>query len=371
MKMKNILENFILLAIILVIIQTFLDELAVILNWSNNTKNALIYSGLVFDSIFTIEFFSRLIISTKKGKAGQYFFYERGWVDFLASVPLLLLNSGPSAYALYTGAMAAGAGVGALNILKVVKAIRITRVLRLIRILKIFGKIKNAESKMAQRHITVIATVVCSALLLMIMVLGFLGYPGIDNAKDHMETMYKREINLYVNNTMTSGEQTVFEQLKKAYKNDKYLLKIKAGDKVFRNISEQKFKNQYYFDEVEVFSVGKIKVWLSVQHIRTIESKQNILFFSLIIFVIIAIMIIYSKHFVQTVSDVVHVMNRGMEERNYFLEAKISEHYEQDEIFQLAKNYNEKWLTIKVKHKDEIYDDTDKQEMSINDFFNP
>ncbi len=370
MKLKNFLENFVFVAIVLVIIQTFCDELAVILSWSTSTKNTLVYSGLIFDFIFTVEFFTRLIVATKKSQTSQYFFYERGWVDFLASVPLLLLNSGPSAYALYTGTMAAGgAAVGALNILKVVKAIRITRVLRLIRILKIFGKIKNAESKMAQRHITVISTIVCAALLAMIMIMGFAGYPGVGNAKDQMADIYKREINLYVNNTASNGKSSVFEKLKHAYEKDKYVLKIQAGSNTYSKISKEKFKAQYYFDEVETIKVGQIKLTYSIKHIAIIESKLSVLFFVLIIFVIVAIMIFYSKHFVQTVSDVIHVLNRGLEERDYFLEAKINEHYFEDEIFRLAQNYNEKWLTVKVKNKDEIYEDSVKTDLSLDDFF--
>ena len=55
-----------------------------------------------------------------------------------------------------------GGAAGILNVLKVVKAVRIARILRLLRVLKIFKQIKNAESVMAQRHVSKITTMAVS-----------------------------------------------------------------------------------------------------------------------------------------------------------------------------------------------------------------
>ena len=38
-----------------------------------------------------------------KKKGRYYFLEEKGWIDFLASVPLLVLNSGPAFFAVLTG----------------------------------------------------------------------------------------------------------------------------------------------------------------------------------------------------------------------------------------------------------------------------
>lgn len=64
MEIKNFLENFILLAILLVIIHTFLYEVSIYYHWSIDARKALVFSGLAFDLIFTIEFLVRTIIST-------------------------------------------------------------------------------------------------------------------------------------------------------------------------------------------------------------------------------------------------------------------------------------------------------------------
>ena len=72
-------------------------------------------------------------------------FKRRGWVDLAASVPLILLNSGPAVLALAAGGVSVLGLGGILNVLKVIKAIRIARILRLLRVLKIFKQIKYAD----------------------------------------------------------------------------------------------------------------------------------------------------------------------------------------------------------------------------------
>ena len=159
------IENFILFVIFMVLVQTFLEDLAVILSWSWSVRKILIITGFGFDLFFTMEFLTRYFSALKKGKGIQYFVYQRGWIDLIASLPLLLLSSGPAVISLIAGG-AFVTGAGMLNMLKVVKTVRIARILRLLRLLKVFKKIKFVHSSMAQRHLTRIITTVISSLVL-------------------------------------------------------------------------------------------------------------------------------------------------------------------------------------------------------------
>ena len=126
----------------------------------------IIWAGLGFDLFFTIEFLTRMYLALMAGKGTQYFFRERGWIDFLASIPLLLLNSLPHALALLAGAgLLSGLG-SFLNVLKVIKAVRIARILRLLRVVKLFRTIRYARSPMAQAHVSTITTIAVSILVL-------------------------------------------------------------------------------------------------------------------------------------------------------------------------------------------------------------
>lgn len=90
--MKKFFETFILTAIILVIIQTFLDEYSRYAHWSVLSRNVLLVSGFCFDLIFSIEFTVRSVYNGRRDKFISYIKYERGWVDFISSFPLLLLD---------------------------------------------------------------------------------------------------------------------------------------------------------------------------------------------------------------------------------------------------------------------------------------
>jgi len=226
MKKYKLLENFIFLCIILVLVQTFLEDFSVVRSWSVDKRNILIISGFVFDLIFSIEFVVRSIANGVNRKFTDYFVNRRGWVDFLSSFPLLFLNSGPSLLIFLTGVNTVSlAGFGIMNALKVVKAIRVTRILRLIRIIKIFGKIHNTESAMAQHHTSVITTIsVFSIILTLIMfsVLFVNPYSQIMNDKaDH----YKK-----IADTILETDQdtilTVKENARLHFKNQKDLLRV-------------------------------------------------------------------------------------------------------------------------------------------------
>src|SRR6056297_1432916 len=190
-RTKDFFESIVIVAIILVLIQTFLDGFAVLAGWSWDVRRALMFAGFAFDIFFTVEFLSRLYFAFVNRRTGIYFWYERGWVDLLASIPLLLLSAGPAVLAYWRGSATLVGAAGILNVLKVVKAIRIARVLRLLRVLKIFSRIRNTDSTMAQRHVAKIATVAVAT-----MVVGVLGLTIVFSALNapSMETRYHEQI---------------------------------------------------------------------------------------------------------------------------------------------------------------------------------
>lgn len=374
MKIKNVLENFIILAIILVLIQTFLEELAILLNWEVKARNILTLAGLFFDFIFTVEFITRLVLASKKKKGKTYFFYERGWIDFLSSIPLLLLNSLPASIIIIFDIPETyfGLGIGIVNILKVVKAVRITRILRLIRILKIFGKIKNTDSLMAQRHISVISTTVCASIIFIILIFGFFNFPNTKELINQKLAKYKNQIMGYLNLSTRWGNVSIFDQLKNGLSNDKDIIKIEVGNEFFSNYDENYIKKYFLQDDYKYLILGQIKLKISIKDINKIESQFSIIFFTIICFLIIMLMTFYTRHFVQNITDLIYVMNKGFNEKDYLLEVKINQTYKDDDIYRFAKSYNEKWLSFKSKYQKEIYKDDNLQhiDISINDLFN-
>lgn len=279
--MKKLVDNLLLFLIFLSIIQILVEETGIILNWQAPFGLSMVIIGFAFDLIFSIEFIVRSIIALKNKRFKTYFLYENGWIDFIASLPLLLSNSGPLFIVAVTGKTAAG-GRSMANLIKVIKAIRVTRILRLLRTLKIFGKIENVSSKMSQHHISTVTSLVVSVSVLTFMLMTGLGFVNFDNP---------------------------------------------------------------------------------IQ-----ESKINISFTLVIIANVIGIAFFYARSFAQNISDPIWVIKRGLTEDQFNYTVKIKPQYKDEEIFELAKTYNEKWLPLKVRIQELRHRKAEQQASSEDDY---
>ncbi len=363
-KQGAFIENIIIVIIVLVLVQTFIEDLAVLVGWSWDLRRILIFTGLGFDIFFVVEFLTRLFYAISEGRAKQYFFYERGWIDFLASVPLLMLNSGPTSISLIIGGTTYLGLGGFLNVLKVVKAVRIARILRLLRVLKIVKQLKYADSVMAQRHVakitTITITTIVFAIFAYVIISPYIGLPSTDEiyAKRHAETTMQVYNNLQEGNSdealsiaeqsadlmlIKTGGQTIYSQYDNAY----YEVYFGPGD--YRYVGRTPYA--FFFD---------------ARDMNKFQSKDNLLFFVIIVILVIVFIVLYSPHFAITVSDPIHVMKRGLEENSYNLEVKIPEEYKDDDVFELAKNYNEVYLPLKDRSNAE--EGGDMVELKIDDF---
>lgn len=352
---KQIFENIILAAIILVIIQTFLDEYSRYINLSVFFRHSLLFTGLVFDLIFSIEFILRSIWAKKEKQLKMYLFYRRGWIDFLASLPLLFLNSGPMVWFYMKGDLAqAGTAIGVLNILKVVKAIRVTRILRLIRVLKIFGKIHNAESKMAQHHTQTIATTGVFTIIILLMFLSFFKFNKADVLVENRKSHYIRTVE-NIQDLSKTIDMPVRQLALKMLSKDNNLLKFNHKDRLiyFSNISDNEFNKYYDFENYITIKKHGYMLYVSIVDINKMIAGVNLQNFLIIVGLILSFMLIYTRHFVQTISDIVHIIKRGLKEKDYNLQVKIKEPFKEDEIFKLAEEYNENYLPLKSKIQQE------------------
>lgn len=350
---KQFFETLVMIAITLVILFTFVEDLAAYLIWDWNIRKTLLYIGFGFDLFFTIEFLFRYFSSIVRGDTGEYFIHRRGWVDFVASVPLLLFNSGPSVYFLLSGAAFAG-GVGVFNILKVIKAVRVARILRMLRVLKIFRTIKSVDSLMTQRHLTrIISTVVVSVIAVMFMgsiffSSRFLSSPAMDRNNETALNITK-----YFQSKAESGPNEIAD-LVEIHQN---ILLIKNRNRtVFSRYTDNQYSSDfgpgdYFYEQFE-----DTFVFFDLRYENAEDSLPGMLLLLTIIFVVIILMVFYSPHFAITVSDPVFVMLKGMRDKNYNLEVEIPDRYRKDDIFQLSLEYNDKYLTMKDRENEENSD---------------
>jgi hypothetical protein len=76
-------------------------------------------------------------------------------------------------------------------------------------------------------------------------------------------------------------------------------------------------------------------------------------------------MIIYTRMFVQNITDVIHVMFNGFKKRDYNLQVKINGNLDDHEVFKMAKFYNEYYLPAKLKKVEE--ERSKKSSLSMDD----
>lgn len=347
---KQFFETLVMIAIALVIIFTFAEDLATYLLWDWNIRKIFLYISFGFDLFFTIEFLLRYFSSIARGETGEYLIHRRGWVDFIASIPLLLFNSGPSVYFLLSGAAFAG-GVGVLNILKVVKAVRVARILRMLRVLKIFRSIKSVDSVMTQRHLTrIISTVVVSIIAVMFAGSIFFSERFISSPSMTLEKENPVLVTEKINDLVSSDKSSVLEIL--SLRNDILIVK-NDGRTIYSRYSDQQYDSDFGPGDFFYINKGKTDVFYDLRYQNAEDALPGMLLLLTIVITVIVLMLFYSPHFAMTVSDPVFVMLKGMRDKDYNFEVDIPGRYRDDDIFRLSEIYNDKYLTLKARENSE------------------
>ncbi|MFW5642881.1 MAG: ion transporter [Alkalispirochaeta sp.] len=359
-KTRSVLENVVIVVIVLVLVQTFLEDLALVLGWSVSARQILLVGGFFFDLFFTVEFIVRSYDAWRYRRLGEYFWYDRGWIDFLASIPLLLLNSAPGVLALLVGGVPLVGVGGMLNVLKVVKAIRIARVLRLLRVLKIFRKIKNTDSTMAQRHVAMISATTVSVFVLMLLVLsGLSGTFGAATVEqEYQEGLLRAVAHL---EESPSNVETVAAT-------HPGILAIERDDTVVYSRHDQRYFDRYYTaGDYAFLQAGEIALFADLLPIGRTQAQDNLQYFVIIVAIVLVYLFVYSPHFAITVTDPIHVMRRGMAEKTYTLEVKIPPRYRDDDIYRLAAEYNRVYLPMKDRENAADEGSTGRSALSVRD----
>ncbi len=347
-KREPIWERLILVAIVLVLAQTFMEDLATLTGWSAGARRALMFAGFFFDVLFTVEFVVRSYLAAATTSFKDYFLRRYGWVDFLASVPLFLLNSGPAVFAELAGGLSYVGIGGGLNVLKVIRAIRVSRILRLLRALKLFRNIKNTDSVMAQRHITAIATL--SVSLFVVTLVGLSLVPVFFTVED-LETMYERQILQTIEEVDNWGlavSPDTEQELAVLMNATAGILAVQyQGEVRYTRYSQAQFNHSFRHTDYGVFRRANHTFFFDLRPLNRGQAANNLRNFVIILVLVLGYVFWYSPRFALTVTDPIHVMHRGLIEESYNLEVAVPEELADDDIYQLANAYNTEYLPMK------------------------
>ncbi len=347
---------FSIFAVALVLVNAFLQDIAALYNWSWEFRRSLTLVDFGFDLVFTIEFLIRAFYARAGGRFKRYFMNERGWVDCITSVPLLLFNSGPSFYSIVTGNVLIFTLGNVAKVLKVIKIIRVARVLRILRILKIFRRIRSADSLMAQRHVARITTISITtfviALLTITVIDTFVSFPSL---RETYKNLGINDIQQNVSMSMTDDD------IAQSLADNPIILRIVEQERIRYSLYSDEYYRKYFGpDDYLYINAGTFSFYVDIRAIHAADSWDNIVNFIVILSLVSAYLFIYSPHFAITITDPIHIMRRGLSEKTYNLEVNIPEIYQEDDIYRLSKQFNEIYLPLKDRsNTDENSQDAD------------
>ncbi|MCB1325168.1 MAG: ion transporter [Spirochaetales bacterium] len=356
--LPKVIEYAILFAIVLVIVFTVIEELAIIYHWSHDLRVQLVWIAFAFDVLFSAEFIARAIITARHGHFWYYMRAQRGWVDLLASIPLLLLVSGPALLS-QLHVLTSGGDVselmGFISVLKTAKAIRVTRILRLIRVVKLFGKIQNTESAMTNRHVGTIATIMVVTLIVVLVLSQFVPALHIGDRNDNLRIRKLALTELLT----TNGQGAPSAEWMRAYMagNPDYQDVIRLvgpqGELVYEASDLQELSwtayNGWSGPEGPFIALGEtgFQCQLSYHPADADHARLNLFILVAIIVMLGALMSLYTGIFAQQIADPIFIMDKGLRQWEYNLEVRIHPDHQSDEIMHLARAFNDRWLPVK------------------------
>jgi hypothetical protein len=336
----KLFESIIVFLILLVMIQTFFEEYAVFTDYPVRIRKYALIAGFCFDLIFSIEFLVRLFISAKRGGAAAYMGREGGFIDLFASLPLVLFHSGPLIWiTFFSGQAGILAMLGGLSFLKIVKVLRIVRTLRFIRTLKIFGKIKTKHI-MTPKYVSRVVS-----LSITIIVLSLIGFTFV-NRGTVVQSKSRVAEKLIHNYVMSSTEHNFKDILNGV---DSVLFIEKENETVYSTLTRLSFQDNYFNDDYYRTRIQGYDVYFSNKDMKKTNAFINLLAYSMIIGIIIIISTIFRRFFNKHISGVLGVMLKGYKTTEYLTPVRINGKRRDFETYQLADQYNRKWLPVKRK----------------------
>jgi hypothetical protein len=335
-RSATLLESLVLAAILLSLVQTFLEDYAVLAAWPLLLRRSLQLAGFSFDLLFTMEFLARLHLAATDRRLGRYLGAERGWLDFLASVPLLIFVSGPWAASLLLGP----AILPALS--TAARAARTARLLRLLRAARVFGRLPDPASPMGRRHVTVAATIAVSVLVLGAVLFASLGRPlGLRATADATEQ------DQLLGARYLQAHPRALQQVTQI--DGALLLLRQEGATRFSRYDDAYYAARFAPGDYGYLQEGGRELFYDLRPEARREAGQNLIYLGLALLLVLAFLLRYGPHFALTVTDPLQAMRRGLEEPGYNRPVEVPERYREDEVFRLARSYNEQYLPLKAR----------------------
>jgi hypothetical protein len=280
---KEVSGKFFAAAAALVIIHTFFEDFAVLADLPWAARRALLYSGFLFDLFFSAEFLIRLYAAALNRRTGDYFLRRGGWIDFLASVPLIVFGSGPALLGLLAGGLplAGAGGFGVFGLL------RMPRTLRLLRFLKACKR--HPESRAVGPTIAVFVL----ALLAFDTAGALLGFSA---PEDRPAERYAAAA-AFVSDMTTAGAAADSGGTAAFARVERNLLLVKKGGKtLYARFGEAHFRDNFGPFDYIALRDGGADFFFSLKPLHSGQARDGLSYYFILLALLLALRVNFSKH---------------------------------------------------------------------------
>ena len=206
-------------------------------------------------------------------------------------------------------------------------------------ILKIFGKMRNAYVMTPQ---FVASTLIMTITVGIASLIGFTLYENGEYIEPR-SLVLKEALEKY----MVGSDSPDFAFL---VQDVEEVLFVRAGEEIlYRNIDQKTFSERYMEDDYYRETIGNYQFYFDVKDVRKIRALIHIMIFTIIVLTVVLIATLFRRLLNKHVTSVLNVMIKGFTIENYSTPVRIKRGKEQYETYQLANQYNKKWLAIKKK----------------------
>ena len=322
-------------AIVLAVAQALLEDVSVLAAWPAATRQAVRLAGFFLDLYFASEFLARLGLALGEGRAGAYLGRGRGWLDFLAGAPLLVLASGPWAVDLLFGTALCTTGLLA--------AARAARALRLLRPARLGLALRERFPGMAARHASLLGLLGSAVLALGLAAAALSGpqRPGLERELGRRQV----ETAALIQGARARSPAALGSA-------DPSLLVVREGQAtLYSRHTDEVYERDFALGDYRYLRAGNLELFFDTRPAAAEAAAQDLLFQLLVLLLLAVLFGFYAPHFVRVVTDPLEVMRRGLAEDGFNRQVSLPEDRREEEVFRLAREYNERWLPLKDRDR--------------------
>ena len=222
--------------------------------------------------------------------------------------------------------------------------IRLVRTLRFLRVLKLLRRARTVDTVMARRHVSraaslAVCTAVC-ALLLSSLLAPESGAGGTEAAWDARQARTAARL-------VEAGPDpaALSRALGALQESEGSLLLVRLeGRPLFARHEDGYFRRYFAPGDYAYLRKEALEIFFDERPLSRGQARESLPFHLLVLLLALAFLLLYGPHFAWTVCDPLRVMRRGLRETGHGRPVEIPERYREDEVFLLARAYNERCL---------------------------